>query len=100
MEVLYENPEVDVNSMQYSKKRKVLTMISYVTWKTQLEFLDNDTKSIYDRISRELGNYEIIFADMNKDEDMFIIRTYSDRSLGDIIMIKHGCLHISASARG
>jgi len=51
MEVLYENPEVDVNSMLYSKKRKVLTMISYVTWKTQLEFLDSETKSIYNRIS-------------------------------------------------
>jgi dipeptidyl aminopeptidase/acylaminoacyl peptidase len=82
MEVLYENPEVDVNNMHFSKKRKVLTMISYVTWKTQHKFLDDETKSIYDKISSGLGNYEIVFADKNKDEDKFIVRTYSDRSLG------------------
>jgi dipeptidyl aminopeptidase/acylaminoacyl peptidase len=82
LELLYENPEVDVNNLDFSKKRKVLTVISYIDWKTQLEFLDPETKSIYERITPELGNYEIFIADTNKDEDKFIIRTYSDRSLG------------------
>jgi dipeptidyl aminopeptidase/acylaminoacyl peptidase len=80
--VLYENPEVDTDNMQYSKKRKVLTHISYVNWKTQIKFLDDETKKIYDRITPEIGNYEIILADTDKAENKFIIRTYSDRSLG------------------
>ncbi len=82
LELLYENPEVDAYSLNYSKKRKVLTVISYITWKTKLEFLDAETKNIYERIIPELGNYEIVVTDNNKDEDKFLIRTYSDRSLG------------------
>ncbi len=82
IEVIYENPEVDVYNLDYSKKRKVLTVISYITWKTQLEFLDPEIKSVYNRIAPELGNYEIVISDTNKDEDKFIIRTYSDCSLG------------------
>jgi dipeptidyl aminopeptidase/acylaminoacyl peptidase len=82
LELLYENPEVDVYNLSYSKKRKVLTIISYITWKTKLEFLDTETKNIYERITPELGNYEIVVTDNNKDEDKFLIRTYSDRSLG------------------
>lgn len=82
LELLYENHEVDIHNLSYSKKRKVLTVISYINWKTQLEFLDAEIKKIYDRITPELGNYEIVIADTNKDEDKFIIRTYSDRSMG------------------
>ena len=82
LELIYEHPEVDVYDLSYSKKRKVLTSITYTTWKRQIEFLDEEKKSIYDRITPELGNYEIVIADSNKDEDKFIIRTYSDRTLG------------------
>jgi len=33
MELIYENPYVDVNGLSYSKKRKVLTAISFVKGK-------------------------------------------------------------------
>jgi dipeptidyl aminopeptidase/acylaminoacyl peptidase len=82
MELIFEHPEVDVYNLGYSKKRKLLTQISYTTWKRQIEFLDDETKKIYERLTPELGNYEIVIADTNKEEDKFIIRTYSDRSLG------------------
>jgi dipeptidyl aminopeptidase/acylaminoacyl peptidase len=82
MDLLFEHPEVDVNELEYSKKRQVLTAISYYTWKRQFEFLDDETKKIYDRLTPELGKYDIVIADMSKQEDKFLIRTYSDRSLG------------------
>ena len=82
MELIFEHPEVDVYNLGYSKKRKLLTQISYTTWKRKIEFLDDETKKIYERLTPELGNYEIVIADTNKEEDKFIIRTYSDRSLG------------------
>src|SRR5438477_4227390 len=33
LEVLYEHPEVDVSSLGFSKMRKVLTTITFTTWK-------------------------------------------------------------------
>lgn len=81
-ELLFEHQEVDVYNLSYSRKRKVLTLITYTTWKNQINFLDDEIKKIYERITPELGNYEIVITDTDKDEDKFLIRTYSDRSLG------------------
>ncbi|MBK8549886.1 MAG: S9 family peptidase [Ignavibacteria bacterium] len=81
-EVLFEHPDVDVDNLDYSKKRKVLTDISYTTWKKERKFLDNGFENIFKRISNELNEYEIVITGMNKDENKFLIRTYSDRSLG------------------
>ncbi|RME04043.1 MAG: S9 family peptidase, partial [Bacteroidetes bacterium] len=63
-------------------KRKVLTAITYLTDKRHLHFLDAETKAIYKRLEAELGGYEIVVVDHNRDEDKFMVRTYSDRSLG------------------
>ena len=82
MELIFEHPEVDVYNLSYSRKRKVLTLITYTTWKNRIKFLDDEIKKLYDRITPELGDYEIIITDTNKEEDKFLIRTYSDRSLG------------------
>jgi dipeptidyl aminopeptidase/acylaminoacyl peptidase len=82
IDLLFGHPEVDVNELEYSKKRKVLTLVSYYTWKRQHEFLDDETRKLYGRLNSELGKYDIVIADMNKNEDKFLIRTYSDRSLG------------------
>ncbi len=81
-EVLYENPDVDASSLFYSRKRKVLTAVSYYTWKLQRVFLDDEMKEIFEKLSSELGNYEISISGKDDEENTFIIRTYSDRSLG------------------
>jgi len=82
LETLYEHPDVDVSSLGFSKKRKVLTTITFTTWKHERVFLDDEMKKIYERLNKELGSYEIFISSINKDENKFIIRTYSDRSLG------------------
>jgi dipeptidyl aminopeptidase/acylaminoacyl peptidase len=82
LEVLFEHPEVDVSNLSYSRKRKVLTGIAYTTWKTERKFLDKQAEQRYDRLKQELGDYEIAVTSSNKNEDKFIVRTYSDRSLG------------------
>jgi dipeptidyl aminopeptidase/acylaminoacyl peptidase len=81
-EPLFSHPEVDVESLSYSKKRKVLTSISYTTDKRQLHFLDEKSEAIYKKIKAQLGDYEVYFTSNNKAEDKFMIRTFSDRSLG------------------
>ena len=82
IEKLFEHPEVDVSHLSYSRKRKVLTGIAYTTWKTERKFLDETTEALYNRLKRDLGEYEISITSHNKNEDVFIVRTHSDRSLG------------------
>jgi len=82
IETLYENSDVDVSGLSFSKKRKVLTSISYVTDKRQMKYLDNLTEKRYSRLKKDLGDYEVVITGLNKNEDKFLVRTYSDRSLG------------------
>ncbi|MCB0805366.1 MAG: S9 family peptidase [Bacteroidales bacterium] len=82
VKVLYENPEFDVEGVFYSKKRKVLTSASYTSWKRERHFFDDETKKMLERLESELGDYELGITSYNKDESVFVVRTYSDRSLG------------------
>lgn len=82
LEVMFEHPEVDVSSMSYSRKRKVLTAITYTTWKNERKFLDAISEKRYKSLTAKLPGKEISISSANKDENLFIIRTYSDRSLG------------------
>ncbi|NOS85391.1 MAG: S9 family peptidase [Ignavibacteria bacterium] len=82
LEVIFEHPDVDVSSLSYSKKRKVLTAVSFYTWKRERVFLDEETKKIFKRLETELGNNELFITDKDDNEEIFIVRTYSDRSLG------------------
>ena len=81
-EVIFEHPDVDVYTLTYSRKRKVITSVIFNTWKRERVYLDNETEKIFNRLETELGENEIIIADNDDNEEKFIIRTYSDRSLG------------------
>lgn len=81
-QVLYENPEVDVSGLSYSHKRKVLTAAVYTTWKTERKFFDREAEDIYKRLEAKLPGMEVFVTSSNKDEDRFVVRTMSDRSLG------------------
>ncbi|MCJ7457575.1 MAG: S9 family peptidase [candidate division Zixibacteria bacterium] len=82
LELIYENPEVDVAGMAYSRLRKVPTVITYVTWKTQRKFLDKETEDLYKKLEKQLPGYEVFVTFNNKNENVFIVRTMSDRTLG------------------
>ena len=82
IKVLYANPDYDVYGLNYSKKRKVLTYISYTGWKQENYFLDNEAKSIYEDLTTKLPGKQIAISGINKNEDKILVRTYSDKSLG------------------
>lgn len=81
-EPLFSHPEVDVTQLGYSRKRRVLTTIAYTTDKRHLHFLDEESKKVFNRLEKELGDYEIYITGKNKAEDKMMVRTFSDRSLG------------------
>ncbi|MCB0638837.1 MAG: S9 family peptidase [Lewinella sp.] len=81
-DVLFAHPEVDVSSLGYSRARKVLTGITYTTWKRQQHFLDDERRRMHERLSKELGDYELVIVSADKPERRFLLRTFSDKSLG------------------
>jgi dipeptidyl aminopeptidase/acylaminoacyl peptidase len=80
--VLFEHPEVDIDSMSYSHKRKVLTTINYVTWKPQRKYLDAETERIFAALEKQLPGYEFGIQSMTDDEDRLIVAAYNDRTPG------------------
>ena len=82
IEVLFEHPNVDVRHLNYSRKRKALTSVTYTTWKQKRQFFDEKTRKIYERLENELSDVELSISSMNKNEDKFIVRTYSDKTRG------------------
>lgn len=79
---VFAHPEVDAGSLIYSRKRKVVTGAVYTTWKREIRFFDQQRKELQERLERELPGYEVVVTNSNKAEDKFMVRTYSDRSLG------------------
>lgn len=80
---LFINPNVDVGGISYSNKRKVLTEINYTNERINRKFLDNETKSIFDKLQKELGtNNEYYLVSKNKNEDKFLMFAANDKSRG------------------
>jgi len=80
--VLFENEDYDISGANYSRKRKVLTAASYTSWKRERHFFDDILKKHFEILESKLDGYEIAITGSTKEEDKFIVRTYSDRSLG------------------
>ncbi len=81
-ELIFKNEDYDLSNASYSKKRKRLTNASYTSWKQTKHFFDAHEKSIYDFLANNLSEEDFVITSENKDENKFIVRTYSDKSRG------------------
>jgi dipeptidyl aminopeptidase/acylaminoacyl peptidase len=79
---LYEHPEVDVSSLFYSRKRKALISARYATWKSFRHFFDPEFEALVKDLEEKLPGYEVGLSENDKEEKLYIVRTYSDRTLG------------------
>ena len=79
---IYENPEVDVDSLAFSKKRKVLTYAEYTTWREERKYLDPQTEKMYSAIEQKLPGYQIDLVGNDHEEDKFVVAATSDRTPG------------------
>lgn len=82
VKMLYKNDDYDVSFVSYSKKRKVITAASYTGWKRERHFFDKETEIMFNNLEKLLPGYELGISASNDEEDIFIVRTYSDKSLG------------------
>ena len=81
-ELLVEHPNVDVSGLNYSRKRKVLTNATWVTWKTDRKFFDKETEVMWRDVEAKLPGYELAFTSSNRAEDKFIVAAFSDKTRG------------------
>ena len=82
LELIYENPQVDVIGVLRSKKRQVLTGVSYITDKLHYHFIDRQREQLQNILESKLPGYEVVVSSMSKDETRALVRTYSDTSMG------------------
>src|SRR5205814_3530169 len=80
--MIYENQDVDVDALAYSRKRKVLTYVNYTTSKEQRKYLDSEAEKMFATLEQKLPGYQIDEAGNDHDENQFIFAATSDRTPG------------------
>ena len=80
--LLFEHPEVDVDSLGYWRQRKVVSCATYTTWKRERSCFDPDTKALFAKLEQKLPGYELDITATNKAEDLLVVRTRNDRTRG------------------
>lgn len=80
--VLFENDSLNVVDAQYSRSRKKMVFVVYETWKKQKHYLDAGVKALYDKLDELLPNTETRISDRDKNDNVLIVRTFTDRNPG------------------
>ncbi|MBK8791071.1 MAG: S9 family peptidase, partial [Holophagaceae bacterium] len=88
--LIFEHPEVDVDGLVFSRKRKVLLAAPYTTWKQQRHFLDAEAKAMFEKVQAQFPGHEVFFGSANKAEDKYIVITTSDRTRGKRYLYEKG----------
>ncbi|GHV44402.1 peptidase [Synergistales bacterium] len=80
--LVYEHDEVDVGHIISSKKRKVITGVTYTTDKSYYHFFDSDRAELQKTLEDKFPGHRIAVTDMDDDERRVIFATYGDRTRG------------------
>lgn len=80
--LIHEDPDYDVSSVSYSKKRKVLTMVSWTGAKSERIFLDEQTEAMYNKLAENFEGYDYWIYGEDDSETKFLVWAGSDRKPG------------------
>ncbi len=80
--VLFANDTLNVVDAQYSRSKGKMAYVVYETWKKQKHYLDEEARELYQGIDLLLPNTETRIIDRDKNDNVFVIRTFTDRSPG------------------
>ena len=80
--LIYEHPDVDVSELMHSRKRKIITGVSFTTDKKEFHFFDDFSKKIQDFVDGKLSGYQNVIASFDKEESKCIIYSGSDKTYG------------------
>jgi dipeptidyl aminopeptidase/acylaminoacyl peptidase len=79
---LFANADNDVDGLDYSRKRKVLTMVTWTGAKSERHFLDEETKAMYAKMEAKFAGYETWVYGADDSETKNIVWVGSDRMPG------------------
>jgi dipeptidyl aminopeptidase/acylaminoacyl peptidase len=79
---LFANADYDVDGLSYSRKRKVLTMVTWEGAKREKHILDEHTKELMAKLEAKFPGYEVAIASQNDDETKRTIWVGSDKVTG------------------
>jgi dipeptidyl aminopeptidase/acylaminoacyl peptidase len=82
LKVLFGNDTLNITEAQYSRKKQKMSFLTYETWKKEKHYLDDSIKIIYDDLDRLLPETETQILSRDKAENVFVIRTFTDRNPG------------------
>ncbi len=81
-ETIFQTDEADIEEINYSRKDNKLLSVSWTTDLKKEHFFDADAETMKKEIEAKLPGYMVSVGSHNKDENKFMVRTYSDRSRG------------------
>jgi dipeptidyl aminopeptidase/acylaminoacyl peptidase len=84
--VLFGNDSLNVVEAQYSVSSKRIAFVVCETWKREKFYLDDTVKKFYQRLDQLLPGTESRIIDRDKDENLFLIRTYTDKNPGSYFL--------------
>ncbi|MEO8590887.1 MAG: prolyl oligopeptidase family serine peptidase, partial [Flavobacteriales bacterium] len=79
---IYANPDYDVDGLDFSRKRKVLTMVTFNGAKAEQVFLDDKTKAMFEKLKTQFPGYEVAIVSDDDSETKHTVWVGSDRSGG------------------
>ena len=80
--VVYARDDYDVQSVEFSKKRKVITLANYVSWRAERHFFDETTARTYTALEKQLPGYQLVVQSSTDDEDVMVVAATNDRTQG------------------
>lgn len=81
-DALFAHDDYDVSGVHWSKKRQKLVATSYTGWKTEFVYFDEESKALSERWHSLLPDVEVRGVSVDHEETVYIVRTFTDRSLG------------------
>ena len=80
--VLFAEDTLNVVETQYSKRRGKMDFVVYETWKKEKYYLNEEAKKLYQGLEKLIPDAESKIVHSDKNEQHFIVRTFTDRSPG------------------
>jgi len=80
--VLFANDTLNVVEAQYSRQKGKMAYVVSESWKKEKHYLDQDAKQFYQKLDQLLPKTELKILDGDQNENVFVIRTFTDRNPG------------------
>jgi len=80
--VVYARDDYDVQSVVFSKKRKVPTWANYTTWRAERHYFDAESERMFAALEKQLPGFRLNLQSSTDDEDVMVVAASNDRTQG------------------